>query len=184
MRTTPETQQSTMPIIVRAEATDILTIVFLVKAAYTKYIERIGREPAPMTADYDQLLQSHEIYVLRTASVSLAPSSHTTLPGHNISPDPNIDHSILGSIIVKAQDTSLHIDNLVVQPNAQGRGYGRLLMDFAEQLARERGLRRLQLYTNVKMWENVKLYEKLGFKETERKVEDGFERVYFEKFVD
>jgi ribosomal protein S18 acetylase RimI-like enzyme len=38
-----------------------------------------------------------------------------------------------------------------------------------------------QLYTNVKMARNIGWYERLGFVETRRGVENGFERVYFRK---
>jgi len=34
------------------------------------------------------------------------------------------------------------------------------------------------------MVENLALYAKLGFVETERRVEDGFRRVYFSKALD
>lgn len=147
-----------------ATVADLPAICAMVIDAYTKYIDRIGRKPAPMTADYEQLLQTHEIYVLRDALI-------------------NDNKVCAGSIVVKAEGNALHINNLVVSPNAQGRGYGRVLMDFAETLARKRALKKLELYTNVKMWENIGLYAKLGFTETERRIEDGFERVYFEKNV-
>ena len=37
----------------------------------------------------------------------------------------------------------------------------------------------IELYTNELMVENIAWYGKLGFKEVERKHEDGFNRVYF-----
>ena len=54
-------------------------------------------------------------------------------------------------------------------------------MDFADGPAWDRELDEVKLFTNVKMWENIGLYAKPGFEETERKTEDGFERVYFAK---
>lgn len=149
----------------RATKDDIPTIRAIVHDAYTKYIDRIGRKPAPMIADYDQLLSTHEIYIMREFS-------HGKASG-----------ACVGSIVLNVEGEALSINNLVVRPDLQGRGYGRLLMDFADDLARERALKKLQLYTNVKMWENIGLYANLGFGETGRRVEDGFERVYFEKSV-
>ena len=51
----------------------------------------------------------------------------------------------------------------------------------AEATARQRGLPILRLYTNVRMTENMPFYRGLGFIETGRRHEDGFDRVYFEK---
>lgn len=41
----------------------------------------------------------------------------------------------------------------------------------------------MELYTNAKMTENLTLYARLGWRETDRRTEQGFERVYFEKAV-
>ncbi|MEQ9160672.1 MAG: hypothetical protein RLO10_10775 [Roseovarius indicus] len=41
----------------------------------------------------------------------------------------------------------------------------------------------MQLYTNEKMVANLSIYPHLGYAETDRRTEDGFNRVYFEKRV-
>ena len=41
-------------------------------------------------------------------------------------------------------------------------------MDFAEEEGRRQGFRELRLYTNEKFVENIALYERLGYAETER----------------
>ncbi|KAJ5938142.1 acyl-CoA N-acyltransferase [Penicillium verhagenii] len=134
----------------------------MVDSAYSKYIERIGKPPAPMSANYHELIDTHDVFVLQD--------------------DKNI---IVGCVILDVdQSTCLHsveIVNLAVDPAAQGRGYGRVLLDCAEHVAREKGCSALTLYTNVKMYENLGLYVKMGFVETGRRPEDGFERVYFRK---
>ncbi|KAL3470546.1 acyl-CoA N-acyltransferase [Aspergillus californicus] len=164
------------PTILKATPAHAPSIKAIVTAAYTKYIPRIGKPPAPMLADYDELLDLgfHEIYVLTDAATSLGPSP---------SSDPN---AVLGSIILGTDDKSdsMEINNLVVDPAAQGRGYGRLLMDFAEEKAREQGKKAVMLFTNVKMHENLGLYVRLGFVETGRREESGYERVFFRKGLD
>lgn len=57
-------------------------------------------------------------------------------------------------------------------------------MAFAEETARRGGLPSIRLYTNVKMTENIPFYEDLGFVETNRRREDGFDRIYFERRLD
>ncbi|SCV34420.1 related to acetyltransferase, GNAT family [Fusarium fujikuroi] len=143
----------------RAQASDVPSIQSMVNAAYEKYTPRIGKPPAPMTADYPSLLTTHDIFTLRIAQ------------------------SPVGALVLQHEPNSeaVKIENLVVDPSAQGRGYGKVLMRYAEDFARSRGSNALELYTNVKMFENLGLYLKMGFVETARREEDGFERVYFRK---
>jgi N-acetylglutamate synthase-like GNAT family acetyltransferase len=143
----------------KATLDDIPTIKAMIDAAYSKYIELIGRRPAPMSEDWTQVIQTHNVLVLKESE------------------------QIVGSITTHEDEkaNALKIDNLVVDPKVQGRGYGRFLIEHAELEGRERGLPNLTLFTNAKMFENIELYAKLGFAEVDRKVEDGFERVYFYK---
>jgi ribosomal protein S18 acetylase RimI-like enzyme len=48
---------------------------------------------------------------------------------------------------------------------AQRRGHGKTLLMFADERARELGLREVRLYTNVRMAANVRLYRACGFQE-------------------
>lgn len=54
-------------------------------------------------------------------------------------------------------------------------------MAHAEQYARDRARSAITLYTNEKMHENLALYPKMGFVQTDARVEDGYRRVYFRK---
>lgn len=146
-----------------ALVSDAEAIKQIVLAAYSKYVPRMGgQEPAPMAADYHTIIasRSQEVFVLRRQG----------------------DGKVLGSVLLSDPgDGSIKVNNLVVDAAAQGRGYGRLLMDFAEGVARERGRAALTLFTNEKMTENIVLYPKMGFVEVGRRVEDGYSRVYFRK---
>lgn len=147
--------------IVKATPDHVPTIKEMVAAAYSKYIPRMGKKPAPMVADYYELLKTREIFVLERDE----------------------DHKMVGSIVIRSDSdtTAVNINNLVVDPETQGKGYGRLLMDFAENLAKERGCKAVKLFTHIKMYENIALYPKLGYAETDRREEDGYKRVFFEK---
>ncbi|KAH6973022.1 acyl-CoA N-acyltransferase [Ilyonectria sp. MPI-CAGE-AT-0026] len=147
--------------ITKAKTEDIPTVKAIVNDAYSKYVERIGKEPAPMTTDYYELMNTHDIFVLKT----------------------DINDTVVGSIVLStdSESASIKINNLVVDTAAQGRGYGRVLMNYAEDLARSQGISALTLFTNIKMYENLSLYAKMGFIETGRKTESGYERVYFRK---
>lgn len=43
------------------------------------------------------------------------------------------------------------------------------------------GIGKLQLYTNEVMTENVAIYTHLGYREIDRRTEDGYHRVFMEK---
>lgn len=145
------------PVLRPATREDLSAISGCARAAYVGYVPRIGREPAPMVADFEALAAAGEVHVL-------------------------IDGGVLaGFIVMRSGAGHLFVENVAVHPDRQGRGFGRRLMAFAEAAARERGLPALELYTNVKMTENFAFYEGLGFVETERRHEDGFDRVYLRK---
>lgn len=157
----------------RATSADVPALQALVNAAYTKYIPRIGRPPAPMNTDYAALIASpgeYDVHMLRAGSPD--------------SSDSNSD-VVVGAIVLAdhAHDDAVHVDNLVVHPAAQGRGYGRVLMNVAEKYAWEKKRSGLTLHTNEKMVENLGIYAKMGFVEVDRRVEDGYHRVYFRKIL-
>jgi ribosomal protein S18 acetylase RimI-like enzyme len=77
----------------------------------------------------------------------------------------------------------LLIENVAVLPERQGEGIGRQLLAFAEGAARSGGFDTLRLYTHEKMTENLALYTDLGYREDERRNEDGFSRVFMSKRI-
>jgi ribosomal protein S18 acetylase RimI-like enzyme len=136
---------------------DMAQIVRLVNAAYAMYLDRMEKPPAPMLADYARLIAHGEVYVLASRA------------------------EIAGLLVVEAQDQALFIENVAVDPVFQRQGLGRRLMMFAEQHARRRGMREVRLYTNEVMVENLVFYRRLGFEEIERRMNEGYRRVFLRK---
>jgi len=56
-----------------------------------------------------------------------------------------------------------------------------MLMTFVEQQARKEQLHEIRLYTNELMTETLRFYQKLGFEEEGRRVQDGYHRVFLWK---
>ena len=139
---------------------DLAAVVELVERAYTPWIERIGRRPAPMDDDYAARIEAGDLYVLTDAD------------------------RIAGIVVVGTASDHLVVHNVAVDPERQGRGHGRALLAFAERQAAERGRRELRLYTNAAMTENIELYRRLGWHECDRRWERGFLRVHFRKRLD
>jgi GNAT superfamily N-acetyltransferase len=128
------------------------------QAAYARYVPRIGREPAPMVADFAGAIAAGEVHVITDAQDRLQ-----------------------GFIVFRDAADHLLLENVAVFPEASGQGIGRTLIAFCEDVARARGHTTVCLYTNAAMEENLALYPRLGYVETGRRTEDGFSRVYFRK---
>jgi ribosomal protein S18 acetylase RimI-like enzyme len=79
------------------------------------------------------------------------------------------------------QPDHLLLDNIAVRPDQQGQGLGRRLIAFAEDEARRLAFAELRLYTHEKMVENIALYTRLGFAETGRGHQAGYDRVFMTK---
>lgn len=154
-KTPPATPDA--PFIRPARRDDCATIRNIARVAYSLYLSRMDREPAPMNEDYEARAEEGSLYVLETAE------------------------GILGFIVLLPEENSLLLDNLAVSPAAQGRGYGRVLLAFAEEQAQKAGFKEITLYTNEVMTENLKLYARMGYSETGRAVCNGYRRVFFSK---
>jgi len=85
--------------------------------------------------------------------------------------------------VLLAELDHLLLDNVAVDPAAQGTGLGRALIAFAEAEARRRGYAEMRLYTHETMTENIALYSRTGWTETGRGEQNGFARVFFRKPV-
>jgi ribosomal protein S18 acetylase RimI-like enzyme len=140
-----------------AVAGDLTAVQTLVKAAYAPYIPRLGRAPAPMTDDYAAAIAKGLVYLSE------------------------IDGMLAGLVVLIAEPDALLVDNIAVAPALHGQKIGRRLMEFAEETAKQHGLSRLRLYTNKLMTENIGWYARLGFRETHRGTEAGFQRVYMSR---
>jgi ribosomal protein S18 acetylase RimI-like enzyme len=140
-----------------AQAPDCPAVEAIVQAAYGHYVARIGQQPGPMLDDYAALIADGRVHVLEDTD------------------------GVLGVLVLIPEESAMLLDNVALHPRAQGRGFGRMLLDFAEQTARTAGYTQIRLYTHVMMTENIALYTRIGYRETRRGEEKGLRRVYMSK---
>lgn len=138
---------------------DIPAIKDCATAAYEVYVHRIGKEPAPMQANFVEQLTTHAIDVYEHQG------------------------TIVAYIVYQAQKQTMMLENVAVHPSYAGHGFGSGLIHHVEKIAVQQHIATVSLYTNEAMIENLRLYPKLGYRETHKAEEDGFSRVYFEKSV-
>lgn len=142
----------------RAAPQDREAVEDIVHAAYAMYVERIGKPPGPMLDDYAALIAQGAVSVFE-----------------------DTDGTIAAILVLLPKADHLLLDNIAVRPDRQGRGLGRRLIEFSESEARRLGYSELRLYTHQKMTENIGLYLRLGFEETGRGHEAGYDRVFMTK---
>ena len=140
-----------------AGAADAAGVRACVHAAFSHYIDRIGKPPAPMLLDFEAEIASGHVWVAADGA------------------------AIVGALVQFETPLGFYIDTVAVLPQRHGSGAGRALLQFAEAEARRRGYSSLYLCTNSRMTENQVFYPRIGYVEYERKQEQGYDRVFYRK---
>ena len=138
----------------KAKLEDHKIIMAIALKAYEKYIERMGKEPAPMRP----VIQNEDVVFVCE----------------------NNKQVIAFVILVKINDQII-LDSIAVDPSHQKKGIGNNFIKFIEEYLMEQKVNKYQLYTNEMMFENIKWYQKIGFKIFKKVTEKGYNRIYFEK---
>ena len=128
----------------RAGLSDAPVVRDLTRSAYAKWVPLIGREPLPMTADYERAVVEHQIDLYED------------------------DGELLALIELVPEHDHLLIENVAVRPDQQGKGIGDRLLHHAEDVARSLGYAEIRLYTNAAFEVNIAFYAKRGYQEYRR----------------
>ena len=134
-----------------AVASDADAIRTLTREAYARWVPVTGREPLPMRVDYAEAIKSHRFDLL------------------------DVDGHLAALIETEVEGETMLIVNVAVATDRQGRGFGKLLLKHAEEIAVAFGCKRARLYTNKLFVDNIRLYEKLGYRfDREEPLSSGF----------
>lgn len=134
---------------------DVPALARIAEAAFAPYVDAIGRRPEPMDELFEDDIAGGVCWV-------------TGEPP-------------LGYVIARRSGADWLLESVAVAEEARGAGIGRALIGFAEAEGQRRGHARIVLYTNAAMTSNLALYPRLGYRRTGRRVENWYDRVYFEK---
>lgn len=140
-----------------ASLPDVPGMTRCVCAAYLPYIERVGKQPAPMLQDYASVIAKSQVHVAESRGC------------------------IVGVLELVTTDEGLLLDSIAVDPSVQRTGVGRALLELAETEARRQGYESLYLMTNEKMLENQALYARIGYVLFDRRTVHGYSRVLMRK---
>ena len=139
-----------------AKLEDHKIIMAIAQKAYEKYVERMGKEPAPMRP----VIQKEDVVFVCEDNKQV----------------------IAFAILVKINDQII-LDSIAVDPLHQKKGIGNNFIKYIEQYLIKQKINKYQLYTNEKMFENIDWYQKIGFKIFKKVTEKGYSRIYFEKKI-
>ncbi len=143
----------------RAEESEAGLVQEIVHAAYSKWISVIGREPTPMTVDYNKAIREHDIDLAI------------------------ISEEIAGLIETYRRTDHIWIENIAVHPDKQGIGIGRALLAHVETEAALAKLVEIRLQTNEAFEANIALYKALGYKINKREPFRGGTTVFMSKKI-
>jgi ribosomal protein S18 acetylase RimI-like enzyme len=128
-----------------ARPDDLPAIISLTDAAYAPYTALLGAPPIPVTEDYAPRIERGEVCLLESRGET---AGLLVLERHP-------DHALIFSI--------------AVAPALQGKGFGIVLLNFADEQTRLWDLPEVRLYTNARTERNIALYRAFGFRETGRR---------------
>jgi GNAT superfamily N-acetyltransferase len=118
----------------------------VLRAAFTSYMHRLGRELPPDYYDggLPAAIERGDVYVADEAG------------------------TIVGVAQTERREEGLYLDRLAVDPAKQGTGLGSWLLVRLEEVARSRGDRTMSLLTAEMMEHLLRLYGRHGFEIVER----------------
>jgi ribosomal protein S18 acetylase RimI-like enzyme len=110
------------------------------------YLPLYGRPPMPAREDYAPRIARGEVWVAEIAA------------------------KLAAALVLERQQDYLLLYSIAIRPTYQGRGLAADLLAFADQHARELGIKEIRLYTNEKMLRNQAIYARAGYREIGRRL--------------
>jgi GNAT superfamily N-acetyltransferase len=117
----------------------------LARTAYAPWEQRLGGRPLPMDYDYAMVVATMSAWVAER------------------------DGEIVGLLVLGDDGEGFFVDNIAVDPTAQGTGVGGRLLAHAEREALAAGFDSIYLWTHEGMTENREIYEATGYAEFDRR---------------
>ena len=136
---------------------DASVLTRIAAGAYSPYVPLMGREPAPMGADYAAHIAQDICFVVMS------------------------DEQLVGFAVLISKADGWWLETIATAPDHQGKGAGAALLAHAEAFLRAEGVSSYQLYTNEVMSGPYGWYLRSGFVESRRGTEDGFARIFMTK---
>ena len=83
---------------------------------------------------------------------------------------------IVGCVFAVEREQDCYVGKLAVEPELQGQGIGKRLVEAVEEFAAAHGKGALELQTRLELAANHAAFARLGFRETARTAHQGYDR--------
>ena len=128
------------------------------------------------TAEYEQMVRLRDEILRKPLGLSFS-KEELESEKHNLLIAAYEDDVILGCcMLVEEGSHTVRLRQMAVPDAYQGKGIGRALMNFAENLARDRGYKRITMHARKNA---IGFYEKMGYK----RIGDEFQEITIPHFV-
>jgi GNAT superfamily N-acetyltransferase len=88
---------------------------------------------------------------------------------------------IVGAARARSNGSLLLIGRIAIAPDQQGEGIGSMLLAAVEERGREAGCTEAELFTGSLSEANLRLYEREGYRESERIPGEGSDQIFLRK---
>jgi hypothetical protein len=122
-----------------ADKSNLCQIKECVELSYRPYVEKLTVEPAPLHADYEDLILNDSVYILEGR-----------------------DKEMLGLVVLISEPNCLLVDNISIFPKWQRRGTLPTVCSFIIARALSLNMRSIRAITNSKLDRNIEMYTKIG----------------------
>ena len=128
------------------------------------------------TAEYEQMVKLRDEILRKPLGLTFSPDE-LEKEKSNLHIAAYEDDRMLGCcMLVEEGPQTVRLRQMAVPDDFQGKGIGRALMNFAENLARDRGYKRITMHARKNA---IGFYEKMGYK----RVGDEFEEITIPHYV-
>ena len=86
------------------------------------------------------------------------------------------DDAVVGCVFLLDDEDGLYVSKLAVDPDRQGEGIGRALIEMTEDIARARELETITLETRIELVENHLTFARMGFEKVGESAHPGYDR--------
>ena len=128
------------------------------------------------TAEYQQVLKLRDDILRRPLGLNFSKDELEKEKSHMHMAAYEDDHMLGCCMLVEEDPKTVRLRQMAVVNDVQGKGIGRALMQFAENLARDRGYKRITMHARKNA---IGFYEKMGY----RKKGDEFVEITIPHFV-
>lgn len=113
------------------------------------------------TKEYDQMVQLREEVLRKPLGLHFTPEE-LAKEKHNLLIGAFEEGELMGCcMLVEEEPGTVRLRQMAVINDLQGKGYGKVLMQFAENLARDRGYKKITMHARKNA---LGFYEKMGYK--------------------